>query len=95
MTRCDATATGQRRDSDGTDRFEESRAWRGAAERVRADAVGVAARARVDAVNWVDAMESFAVKLASSASFVTTRRRGAAAMRTRADARVLGFFSGW
>ena len=62
---------------------------------MRADAVGVAARARVDAGNWVDAMESFVVKLASSASFATTRRRGAAAMRTRADARVLGFFSGW
>ena len=91
--RRDAIATG--RDSDGTDRFEESRAWRGAAERVRADAVGVAARARVDAGNGVDAMESFAVKLRVERVVRATRRRGAAAMRTRADARVLGFFSGW
>jgi hypothetical protein len=46
---------------------------------VRADAVGVAARARVDAGNWVDAMESFAVKLRVERVVrddATTRRGG-------------------
>ena len=56
---------------------------------MRADAVGVAARARVDAGNAVDAMESFAVKLASSASFA---RRDDAARRRCEPERMRGFW---
>jgi len=56
---------------------------------VRADAVGVAARARVDAGNGVDAMESFAVKLRVER---VVRARDDAARRRCEPERMRGFW---